>query len=117
MGRPEGCNPQDDDLLEHVRSNKCLCKEPKTPHSTFCRKCYIEIPFELRIELWKPWNAGFAEVYNGCIQYLAIHTTRFSKSKKDTPKSTKKSKVDKVKPKENKVVDNMLYFSWLGGLP
>jgi hypothetical protein len=73
---PNGCTENDLDLLAWVRSTKCVCSTPKSDHSSFCRACYFALPTELRLELWRPWIGGFAEVYSQCIDYLETQTTR-----------------------------------------
>lgn len=88
-------------LHDCVKSNECRCTEPKVPFSSFCRECYLALPYDLRIDLWKPWKAGFAEIYTACMDYLEKETNRFTCPKKkittSSPTSTSSSASAKKK--------------------
>lgn len=72
----------DDELLDIVKASECRCHETKVPYSSFCRDCYLALPYDLRIDLWKPWKNGFGDVYRACMDYLEKETTRFTCPKK-----------------------------------
>lgn len=98
-GRPEGCKPEDDDLLAFIRSDKCICGAKKDKLVSVCRDCYLVLPQQLRIELWRPWKDGFGKVYSQCIIYLETQTTRFTcpKNTSSSPTSISSSGKDKKK--------------------
>lgn len=98
--RPDGCRPEDDDILAMVRSNKCICKGKKEPLQSFCRGCYMALPRDVREELWSPWNKGFAEVYNKCTLYLLTQTSRCS-NKDTSSRQTSTSNSNKRKKKNS----------------
>lgn len=76
--RPTGCHEVDENLLEFVRSSKCLCGATKQPCITLCNDCYFSLPFIIRNELWRPWADGFARHYSKAIHHLESNTGRLA---------------------------------------
>lgn len=80
-------DPDNERLLETLKSNKCWCSSRKEEFVSFCRECSLALPFDLRMELWRPWTNGFAEIYQYCIDYLDEETTRLCPKKESTTSS------------------------------
>lgn len=88
MQLPKGAEPADEQLVSWVRSKTCPCKAPKQEYSSLCRDCYMTLPQELRLELWRPWTNDFSKYYTEALDYLGERTTRFTCQKSTSSRQT-----------------------------
>lgn len=61
-----------DDLF----SEKCICGNKKQVKQSFCKTCYFELPQNMRYNLYKTFDDGYAEIYDEAKDYLKNETNR-----------------------------------------
>lgn len=53
-----------------LRSEECQCGKVKRKNLAVCYRCYIELPQEIKRQLWLKIEQGFEEGYEQAVKYL-----------------------------------------------
>ena len=56
--------------LEELRSDECQCGSKKLRDNTFCRKCYYELPKNMREDLYLFIGMGYEQARDAAVHYL-----------------------------------------------
>ncbi len=57
-------------FIEELRSDVCQCERKKQPGRSFCYKCWLRLPEELRRPLYRKIGAGYEAAYDSAYRYL-----------------------------------------------
>lgn len=58
-------------FVESLRGEKCPgCDKPKHPAKSFCLKCYVGLPANIRGDLYKRVGAGYEEAHDAAMKKL-----------------------------------------------
>lgn len=65
-----------------LKSETCVCGEPKQKMQSFGRLCYYALPKNLSQKLYKPFSDGYASIYDEAKDWLRVNTDRLKKEVK-----------------------------------
>jgi len=57
---------------DELMSDECACGNPKQPSRSFCYRCYMALPGDMRRDLWKRLGEGYEEAYEAAVKYLEL---------------------------------------------
>ena len=57
--------------LRELASDECaVCQNRKNPKQSFCVRCYYDLPYEMRAELYRRFGGGYEEAYDAAKSFL-----------------------------------------------
>jgi len=57
---------------DELMSDDCACGMPKKSGRSFCYKCYISLPKDMRRDLWLRIGDGYEAAYEAAVKYLEL---------------------------------------------
>jgi len=56
--------------IKEFASNECLCGKPKKRGFSFCYKCYMALPHDLKRGVYQQLGFGYEEAFDEACEYL-----------------------------------------------
>jgi len=56
--------------LDELTSDECACGQPKKAGHSFCYRCYMRLPGDMRRDLWKRIGDGYEAAYEAAVKWL-----------------------------------------------
>ncbi len=56
--------------IQALKSGQCRCERPKQRGRAFCYKCWLRLPLDLRMPLYRKIGDGFEQAYDNATKYL-----------------------------------------------
>jgi hypothetical protein len=60
------------EILQDFLGELCGCGKPKRTRQSFCRECYLRLPFELKQRLNRKFGEGYEEAFADAREYLSL---------------------------------------------
>jgi len=56
--------------LDELLSDQCACGMRKQPLHSFCYRCYMSLPGDMRRDLWQAMGDGYEAAYEEAVKWL-----------------------------------------------
>jgi len=58
--------------IDELMSDECACGRPKWPKRSFCYRCYVRLPADMRRDLYKRIGDGYEAAYEEAVKWLQL---------------------------------------------